>query len=160
MSCCDARCRLARSLNVALRAQSPRPASLRSPAPRPATASAFASLSPRAKPARTNLPAARAASSRVCRHRATPTISPAARLRRGKAHVAREAYRARPLSGAPSRSPASGGNMLRASLARWRGFDVGSIQQPKSPRRNATNPFSRTEQLRKCRAKSSLVCCP
>ena len=71
-SCCDALCRLARSLNVALRAQSPRPASLRSPAPRPANA--FASLSPRAKPSRSNLPAARAAASRVCRRRATPAV--------------------------------------------------------------------------------------
>ena len=112
-SCCDALCRLARSLNVALRAQSPRPASQGSPAPRPATANAFASLSPRAKPSRSNLPAARAASSRVCRHRATPTVSPAARLRRGKARDARRALRARALSGTPSRSPASGGNILR-----------------------------------------------
>ena len=83
---------------------------------------AFASLSPprEALPLQFARPA-RVAASRVCRHRATPAVSPAARLRRGKARVAREAYRARALSGAPSRSPASGGNMLRASLARWRG---------------------------------------
>jgi hypothetical protein len=48
--CCDTLCRLPRSLNQALRAVSPRPASLRSPAPRPATAVAFASLRRRAKP--------------------------------------------------------------------------------------------------------------
>lgn len=59
-SCCDALCGLARSLNQALRAQSPRPASQGSPAPRPATANAFASLSPRAKPSRSNLPSLRA----------------------------------------------------------------------------------------------------
>ena len=83
---------------------------------------AFASLSPprEALPLQFARPA-RVAASRVCRHRATPAVSPAARLRRGKARVAREAYRARALAGAPSRSPASGGNMLRASLARWRG---------------------------------------
>ena len=86
---------------------------------------AFASLSPprEALPLHFAHPS-RAAASRVCRHRATPAALPAARLRRGKARVAREAYRARALSGAPSRSPASGGNMLRASLARWRGFTV------------------------------------
>ena len=59
-SCCDALCGLARSLNQALRAQSPRPASQSSPAPRPATANAFTSLSPRAKPSRSILPSFRA----------------------------------------------------------------------------------------------------
>jgi hypothetical protein len=59
-SCCNARCRLARSLNQALRAVSPRPASLRSPAPRPATATPSPRSRRRAKPSRSNLPAIRA----------------------------------------------------------------------------------------------------
>ena len=59
-SCCNARCRLARSLNQALRAVSPRPASLRSPAPRPATATPSPRSRRRAKPSRSNLPALRA----------------------------------------------------------------------------------------------------
>ena len=87
-SCCDALCGLARSLNQALRAQSPRPASQGSPAPRPATANAFASLSPprEALPLQFALPS-RAASSRVCRHRVAPAVSPAARLRRKMARA-------------------------------------------------------------------------
>ena len=69
--CCDALCRLARSLNQALRAQSPRPASLRSPAPRPATATPSPRSRRRAKPSRSNLPALRA-----WRRRETPAIVP------------------------------------------------------------------------------------
>ena len=82
-SCCDALCRLARSLNVALRAQSPRPASLRSPAPRPATANAFASLSPPRKPSRSIFP--------PCARRRRESAAIVPLLPRCPAHVARHA---------------------------------------------------------------------
>ena len=122
-SCCDALCGLARSLNQALRAQSPRPASQSSPAPRPATANAFASLSPRAKPSRSILPAIRA------RRRESATIVPPPRVASRAPPALKGSRCSRSISckGALRRAlalPSLGRNMLRASLARWRGLSA------------------------------------
>jgi hypothetical protein len=118
--CCDALCRLARSLNQALRAQSPRPASQSSPAPRPAPAVASASLSPprEALPLQFAL-SSRAASSRVCRHRATPTVSPAARLRRELARALCDRHHRCTMRshGSPESSPES--NTRMKELAKY-----------------------------------------
>jgi len=119
-SCCDALCGLARSLNQALRAQSPRPASLRSPAPRPATATP----SPRYRRARSPpapicLPFARGVASlppschsyRIA-SRAPPTWNGS------------RCSRSVSCKGALRRAltlPSLGWNRLRASLARCRG---------------------------------------
>ncbi len=119
-SCCNARCRLARSLNQALRAVSPRPASQGSPAPRPATANAFASLSPprEALPLQFAIPA-RAAASRVCRRPATPTVSPAARLRRELARALCDRHHRCTMRshGSPESSPES--NTRMKELAKY-----------------------------------------
>ena len=146
-SCCDALCGLARSLNQALRAQSPRPASQSSPAPRPATANAFASLSPRAKPSRSILPAIRARRRESAAVLPLPPVYPS--------HIARRAppawngsrcSRSVSCKGALRRAltlPSLGRNRLRASLARWRGFQLDC----KRPLTRAATPFQETFAL-------------
>jgi len=95
--------------------------------PRPAPANAFALLSPPRETSRSIcLPIARSGAARLppsCRsRRLAPSSSPAARLRRGMARVARAGQGARALAAAPSQLPGLGGNWLRAALARCRGW--------------------------------------
>lgn len=74
--------------------------------PAPSTVAALSAVRQRARPGSHH-----GAQNGLCRMPRPPAPEKMAR-------IARAAYRARALSGAPSRSPASGGNILRASLAR------------------------------------------